>query len=273
MNSHAEAAPRTPKRAWLVAAITLAVLLLADYAHELLSRLAAYRALYNTHAFYVPEGIDKLAGLAVCVLTVWFLSSDGFRSVSRELGLSAPLLPAIAVALIVTSPMWIGFALTRKLTPHIQLVPLLFLTFFSPFVEEVEFRGFGVRYLQRETGWPFWFVVWPSALLFGFGHVEQGQTPLEMAGLFFLTGAGGITFAWLVYRWQNLWVAVAIHVFMNLCWELFSVSRSAIGGWLPFVLQNLSMLLAILFTLRWTRSAKTSAALPPTDQRTASLLG
>ena len=85
-------------------------------------------------------------------------------------------------------------------------------------------------------------VVWPSALLFGYGHVEQGESLQEMAGLFFLTAAGGVTFAWLVYRWQNLWVAVALHICMNLWWELFSVAKSAIGGWFPFMLQNLTML-------------------------------
>ena len=107
-------------------------------------------------------------------------------------------------------------------------------------------------------------LVWPSALLFGYGHVEQGQSLKEMAGLFFLTGAGGVTFAWLVYRWQNLWVAVALHICMNLWWELFSVAKSAIGGWFPFMLQNLTMLLAIFITLYRTRSGVatvTSAAL------------
>ena len=151
-------------------------------------------------------------------------------------------------ALIASSPMLIGFAITRSLPPRIEFLPLLFLTVLSPFVEEIEFRGFGVRQLQRGTGWPFWVVVWPSALLFGYGHVEQGQSLKEMAGLFFLTGAGGVTFAWLVYRWQNLWVG------MNLCWELFSVAKSAIGGWFPFMLQNLTMLLAIFITLYRTRS-------------------
>jgi hypothetical protein len=38
----------------------------------------------------------------------------------------------------------------------------------------------------------------------GFGHIEQGHTLLEMGGLFFLTGAGGVTFAWLVYQWRSL---------------------------------------------------------------------
>ena len=63
-----------------------------------------------------------------------------------------------------------------------------------------------------------------------------------------------MTFAWPVYRWQNLWVAVALHICMNLWWELFSVAKTAIGGWFPFMLQNLTMLLAIFITLYWTRS-------------------
>jgi hypothetical protein len=145
MNAHAVSAPKTTQRPSVIAAVTLAVFAPADYAHELLSRLVAYRELYRTHPFYVPESIDKLAGLAFCALTVWILSSNGFRGVIRELGFTAPLLPAITFALLVSSPMWIGFALTRRLTPHIQPVPLLFLTFFSPFVEEVESRGFAVR--------------------------------------------------------------------------------------------------------------------------------
>ena len=196
----------------------------------------------------------------MCLLAVWLLYRSGLRGISRELGLSASVLPAIALALIASSPMLIGFAITRSLTPHIELLPLLFLTVFSPFVEEIEFRGLGVRQLQRGTGWPFWVVVWPSASLFGYGHVEQGQSLAEMVGLFFLTGAGGVTFAWLVHRWQNLWVAVALHICMNLWWELFSVAKTAIGGWFPFILQNLTMLLAIFITLYRTRSKVATVA-------------
>jgi membrane protease YdiL (CAAX protease family) len=241
------------RRPWIIAAVTFAVLLIASYTHEIISRLPAYGWLHSHRPFYVAESIDKIGGAAVCLFAVWLMYRTGLRGISRELGLSAPVLPAIALALIASSPMLIGFMITRSLTPHIELRPLLFLTILSPFVEEIEFRGFGVRQLQRGTGWPFWVVVWPSALLFGYGHVEQGESLQEMAGLFFLTAAGGVTFAWLVYRWQNLWVAVALHICMNLWWELFSVAKSAIGGWLPFMLQNLTMLLAIFITLYRTR--------------------
>lgn len=37
----------------------------------------------------------------------------------------------------------------------------------------------------------------------GWGHVEKSENLLEGAGLFFLTGSGGLLFAWLVYRWQK----------------------------------------------------------------------
>ena len=247
-------------RSWSISVITFAVLILASYAHEIISRVPAYGWLHSHRSFYVAESIDKIGGAAVCLLAVWLMYRNGIRGISRELGLSAPVLPAIAFALIASLPMLIGFAITRSLTPHIELLPLLFLTVLSPFIEEIEFRGFGVRQLQRGTGWPFWVVVWPSALLFGYGHVEQGQSLQEMAGLFFLTGAGGVTFAWLVYRWQNLWVAVALHICMNLWWELFSVAKTAIGGWFPFILQNLTMLLAIFITLYRTRSKVATVA-------------
>ena len=242
------------RRPWTVALITVVVLIVGTYAHELLSRLAPYRHLHRTASFYFAESIDKVGGVALCVLAVWLMCRTGLRDISRELGLSAPILPAIAFALGVSLPMLIGFVLTRSLTPHLQLLPILYLTVFSPFVEELEFRGFGVRQLQRGTGWPFWVVVWPSTVLFGLGHIEKGQSLLEMAGLFCLTGASGVLVAWLVYRWQNLWVPVMLHICMNLWWELFSVARTALGGWFPFALQSFTMLLAILVTLYCTRS-------------------
>jgi uncharacterized protein len=235
-------------------------LILASYAHEIVSRVPAYRWLHSHRPFYFAESIDKIGGAALCMLAVWLMYRNGIRGIGRELGLSTPVLPAIAFALIASSPMLIGFAITRSLTRHVELLPLLFLCVLSPFVEEIEFRGFGVRQLQRGTAWPFWVVVWPSALLFGYGHVEQGQSLQEMGGLFFLTGAGAVTFAWLVYRWQNLWMAVALHICMNLWWELFSVARTAIGGWFPIMLQNVTMLLAILITLCWTRSRAATVA-------------
>jgi len=234
---------------WTIVGITLPALIIASYTHEIISPVSGYEWLHSHQPFYIAESIDKVLGVVVCVFAMWLMYRTDLRGTSRELGLSAPVLPAIAFGLVASLPMLIGFAVTRNVNPHVDIVSLLFLTVFSPLVEEIEFRGFGVLQLQRGTGWPFWIVVWPSALLFGLGHVEQGESLEEMLGLFLLTGAGGVTFAWLVYRWQNLWVATALHVVTNLWWRLFSVSKNAIGGWFPFAVQNLTMVLAILITL------------------------
>jgi membrane protease YdiL (CAAX protease family) len=247
------------QRSWITAAVTLAVLIVVNYDHEILSSFSTYRDLHSTHPFYFAESLDKIGGVAICFLAVWLMRRTGLRGICRELGLSNITVTATAFAVGVSLPMLLGFAITRGLTPHIDAVALLFLTVFSPVVEEIEFRGFGVRQLRRGTGWPFWAVVWPSAILFGYGHVERGQSLMEMAGLFLLTGTGGVVFAWLVYKWQTLWVAVVLHICMNLWWELFSVSKSAVGGWFPFLLQTFTIMLAIFGTLRFTRS-KTGAS-------------
>jgi uncharacterized protein len=74
-----------------------------------------------------------------------------------------------------------------------------------------------------------------------------------MAELMLLTGLGAVVFAWLVYRWQSLWFPIALHICMNLWWVLFSVAKSALGGCFPFALQLVSIALAILITLYWTK--------------------
>ena len=137
---------------------------------------------------------------------------------------------------------------------------MLFLAFFSPLVEEIASRGFGFRQLLTAA---------PSGR-FGSRSGRQrpcsdmatsskARTSREMLGLFFLTGSPAVIFAWLVYRWQNLWVAVMLHIFVNLWWELFPVAKSAIGGWLPFVVQTATMLFAFLLTWYWTRPRPAAA--------------
>jgi membrane protease YdiL (CAAX protease family) len=242
---------------WTFSAATLSMLVILNYLHEILSRFATYRSLYKNHAFYVPEGIDKIGGIVLCALAVWVLRRVAWKDVVHELGLADSPLPALFFALVASSPMLIGFVLTRSLTPHMELLTIFFLTVLSPVAEEIEFRGLGVRVFQRGTGLPFWLLVWPQTLLTGLGHIEQGQSFLEMAGLMLLTGLGAVVFAWLVYRWQSLWFPITLHFCMNLWWELFSVAKTALGGWFPFTLQMGSLLLAILITLYRTKETGT----------------
>src|SRR5947207_15670902 len=123
---------------WVFGVATLAVLATVDFLHEFLSHFAAYRGLYERHLFYVPEGIDKLSGVVICAFAVSILRKVGWRGIACELGLAASPLPALVFALVASSPMLIGFALTRGVTPQMGPISLLFLTALSPIVEEIE---------------------------------------------------------------------------------------------------------------------------------------
>ena len=85
------------RRPCIIAAVTFAVLIVASYAHEIISRVPAYGWLHSHRPFYVAESIDKIGGAAVCLLAVWLMYRTGLRGIGRELGLSAPVLPAIAL--------------------------------------------------------------------------------------------------------------------------------------------------------------------------------
>ena len=245
---------RTP--AWLVALVTFAVLFVLLNDHWLLTRFPAYNALHRNHPWYLAESIDKIAGALLCLAAIWLMRRQSLRGILQELGLAAPVLPAVVFALACSAPMLIGFVITRRFSPSDTFLPLFFMTVFAPIVEEIEYRGFGVRQLQRGTGWPFWLVVWPSAVLFGWGHIEQGASRQEQVGIFLITGTGAVLVSWLLYRWQNLWFPITLHIAMNLWWELFSVARSAVGGWFPFAMQGLTMVLAVIVTLRRTQRPK-----------------
>ena len=228
---------------------TILVLAVVSYAHEIMSSFGFYGSLHTRYPFYVAESLDKLFGALLCCLAIYGMHRLGLRGIIRELGLAAPILPAMTFALLASSPMLIGFALTRKVTSGPSVPPLLFLTVFSPFVEELEFRGFGFWQLYRRARWPFWLAILPPAVLFGLGHIEKGQGWKEVAGIFLLVAAGSAVFSWLLDQWQNLWAPFGLHFLMNLCWEILSVSNTALGGWFPFALQTATVLLAILLTL------------------------
>jgi uncharacterized protein len=73
-----------------------------------------------------------------------------------------------------------------------------------------------------------------------------------------MLGTGGVFFAWFYYRWDSIWFPFTVHALMNFYWELFSISKTALGGWFPFALQWITILCAALLTWKVTR--KQSAA-------------
>ena len=236
-----------PERSVRTAIVTIGVLVATTYAQKILGTFAFYRGLYRVFPFFVPETLKNLLEIGLCLAALRWLRGARGSDAERELGLRAPILPALGLAIAATSPMLVGFALTRA-SSGLSVPAIVYLTLFAPFTEELVSRGFGFGLLYRRAGWPFWAAVLLVAVLTGLAHVEKGQSTREIASLFFLTGAGAVSFSWLYRRWGNLWVPFALHFAMNLWWEVFDVSKTVLGGWFPLLLQTVSIAIAIAIT-------------------------
>ena len=238
------------------ATVVIAVLIAATYVHDLLNAFSFYRELHGTRPWYLVESIDKLAVLILCCGVLLVLHPHGWKGLISDLRLNASPLAAFGFAFTASIPMILGFALTRKVGPDLNVPNLLFLALFSPFVEEVHVRGFGFWQLRNLLKWPFWLAMLPQAALSGLGHIEKGADLIQVLGIFLLIFAGAVVFSWLMDQWHSLWIPFFLHVLMNLWWEVFSVSNTVLGGWFPFALQQLTVLLAIGITLYLKRAGK-----------------
>jgi membrane protease YdiL (CAAX protease family) len=231
-----------------------AVVVLAAFAatlltYRVLSLVPLYRELHRALPFYITESFMNLCEIALCIGAFLLL---GERRIARALGIDRRILPALAFGIACSAPMLVGFALAHRSDVRDPLA-VVFLAFVFPFAEEVVARGFAFRTLRR-LGWPLWTAAAACAMLTGLAHIEKGQTAASILGLFFVTGAGGFTFCWLLDRWQSLWFPFALHACMNFWWEVFNVAPTALGGWYSLALQIGSIVLAILVTLRYTKS-------------------
>lgn len=245
------------RRAWK-STLVVAVTFVATYAHWILSRIPIYRSLHHRFPWYEVELLDK--GL-VMVLVLGGLLIMRRRRIVHELRLDAPVLPALFFALICALPMVIGFVSTRKFSPATGIFGLIFMDLVSPVVEEIHVRGFGFWQLYHRLQWPFVVALLPQAVLTGLGHIEKGTTALQVLGIFSLMFSGAVLFSWLLERWRSLWVPFFLHAAMNGIWDLYSISGTVLGGWFPFAVQQLTVLLAVAITLWWQIKGRLPAQL------------
>ena len=148
--------------------------------------------------------------------------------------------------------MFVGFALVMPFNTTLSLNTVVISVLCAGFFEELYFRGFLFGQLYRYTSWGFIPAVIIGATLFGLVHLYQGNDWLESLGIFLVTFMGGVLFAWLYTEWNyNLWIAIFLHALMNLSWEMFSVSESALGGWYPNVCRALTIFLIIAGTINY----------------------
>jgi CAAX protease family protein len=244
---------------WIYAAIVLLAVWFLYNLQDPLVRFAAYRQLYKHHPFYVPEGIKTSLEIILCVLVTALGLGKNFRRTPDELRLNRGFVRGVLFALIATAPLGIALAATHSMG-KISWPAVAYLAFFAPFAEELVVRAYGFGQLHRRCGWPVWLAILVTAVIFGWGHIEKGSNFAEMAGLLLVTGSGGAFVAWFFYRWDSIWFPFALHALMNFYWEVFSVGRTALGGWFAVTAQISAILLAAFLTWKFARTGKPARA-------------
>jgi membrane protease YdiL (CAAX protease family) len=176
----------------------------------------------------------------------------GFKNIFKELGMTNGFLKGFVFALITVSPMLIGSAVSGHIYQDLKPAALMRGTLVAGLLEEVFFRGFLFGILFRKLKWGFVPASVLGAVIFGIGHLYQGDNLTELIGIFLVTAMGAVWFAWLYIEWNNnLWVPVFLHVLMNLSWALFDVSDNALGGLGSNVFRGITIALTVIITIRY----------------------
>jgi uncharacterized protein len=189
---------------------------------------------------YVIVGLPLIIGL--------FLIHK-IKNIFSSLGLNKGFLKGFLAAFLFTLPMLIGYSIVFKFNTVISLNQIISGAVIAAFFEELYFRGIFFGQLFRFTKVGFIPSTLLCALIFASSHLWQSKELAILSGIFIITFLGAVFFAWLYIEWgNNLWMPIAMHLFMNLHWMLFSAGENAFGG----LYANIFRAAVITFTITGT---------------------
>ncbi len=219
------------------------------------------------------ESLLKLALWVVpSIVIVGFMWRMPPAEALRELGLAKNPLTAVAIGLLTLIPLvavWLQVPLSTASAGAIFGTALV-----GPFAEEVLFRGLLFRqWIRGGRRRPAWAIA-ISAVIFGAAHLTSfaddisylltSRYPVNwvpyvegMFNEFGLMTLGGLLLAWIVYRWDSLWPAIAVHSALNLSW-LLTQDIPRITSFTTTMMRLASITIAVYVTWRATRGKRTA---------------
>lgn len=244
-----------------IAMVTLLAFLLALYGPRYLNPLLGFQAKQASDLAFSLHRAFWWIGIPMTTLAVLY----GARRVLAELGWQASVGAGLLVGLGCTLPMLLGYAV---LFPATTLAgPELFSgllrgAFWAGLSEETLFRGFLFGQFYRRVRLPWLLIVIVESGIFATGHLYQSHDVASAVGVLAITFAGGVWFGWLYKSWNNLWVPIFMHIFMNGWWMLFDVSDSAVGNGWANVFRGLTIVLSVVATRWYLQRQRQLAAAP-----------
>lgn len=193
--------------------------------------------------------------VVVCFLGIITTYRTNFRSTLQEIRLSSPFMQGFGISLLASLPMLVIFVFNLDFNQGISTLSIFLTSILAPFTEEFLFRGYFFLQVYHRAGWSFILSVIVSAGVFGIAHYNTLAGSTNMTDILAEIGIislGGVFYAWLLIRWDNLWVPIFMHAFMNLWCEGFACDQIV-----PQTSTNigrlLAVFLAITITLLWKR--------------------
>jgi len=198
-----------------------------------------------------------LVGLPLFVTAIVLFGRQSLEA----LGMSRSLLKGFGLALLLTLPMFFGYAIVFDFNHDLSWRQMMLGAVFAGFFEELYFRAFFFGLLFRYTRLGFipsillGATILLGAIIFGSLHLYQSSEIGEMAGIFIMTFLGAGFFAWLYAEWKyNFWFIAWLHTLMNLSWMLFEAGDNALGGVWSNVFRVITIAIAVVVTLRIMKS-------------------
>lgn len=217
-----------------------------------------------------PEWIDGLVKLGVwvvpAIVAAALLGGGSLRGALDDLGLSRSAWRGVVMGVAATLPM----AALLSVSPLVVTpVSLLGAVLIGPFAEEVLYRGFLFQQLVRRARWSLPWAALVSAVAFALAHHQDLDDSLLMSFAFgrlstqlgwivpptLAAIAGGGLFAWMTWRWQSLWPAIALHTAVNFWWD---IAPLAVQSPLASIAHGVALVIAAVLTWRLT-TARPSA--------------
>lgn len=154
----------------------------------------------------------------------------GRANVLKILGFNKTPWRGLGFAFLCTLPLPLVYTFTTPLQDtSTMLVDVLNYAVLPGTSEEVLFRCFLFGLLFRLANWGFLPAAMFGAIIFGAGHLYQGNTLLDSFGIFIITLVAALWWSWIYVEWNyNIWVPIGFHVLMNGWFNVFVVSETAL---------------------------------------------
>ena len=253
-NNHAQ-----PIR-WSIVAVIALFTILGVLGPKLLWTLKGYQQTvwsWPVDAQYMIHPVMRMVLVAIGTIIVLKMSKGTPRPTPRpSMGLAIGWPRAtkgFLLGFVCTLPMlFLGFICRTASPSHYEVL----YTAISPgLTEEIFYRAFMFGLLVQAARVPMWPAAIITAIIFGLAHIDitpdAGQTILGQLNAWnAMIAVGGLMFAWLyvLSRW-NLWLVIALHIGMNLWWDMFDLTDTPFGAVGATLARIIPIGLAVMFVM------------------------